>query len=1141
MRIMPKLQNWRSTEESGRSLVLEQLEERIVLDGAVTDVQDVQDHAADGGQVDSLGWVYVDNGWWQEDNGSGWWWEESSGWFWNENTGWWVTTADGYTWWYHGDHQFFAEDTATGDWLWFDDMNDQEWEPAFTWFADQVNSEWMWVLNDCNGSHYYTDDLNYFYQDHSGGAWYWYDTVNDGVWETAFSWYTDGSGIQVFNDWHSSEYIWGNDFHYIQQHTSSYVNDAPVASVPGAQTVNEDTDLTIPAIYVFDVDSGNNPLQVTLSVTHGTLTLADTTQISWVSGDGTQDTQMVFQGTWSQLNTALHDIVYRPDSNFGGSDSLSIVVDDLGNSGSGGNQTISESVAITVTSGNQAPTSDPIPGASTAEDFGIFDYNVSSYFHDIDSILEYSLGSLTYYGGLTLADLSISSSGIVSFSSAPNANGSVDVQVIASDGQNTTSQTFTFTVTPVNDVPTGTDNTVTTEEDTAHTFIADEFGFSDVDAGDQLQAVQIASLPLAGQLQLNGVDVNLDHVISITDINDGKLSFIPAPDANGTGYATFEFRVFDGTEYSTNYTMTVNVTPVNDAPTGADNTITTDEDTTHAFVAGEFGFSDVDAGDQLQAVQITSLPLAGQLQLNGVDVNLNDLISITDINDGKLSFIPAVNANGTGYATFEFKVFDGTEYSTNYTMTIDVTPVNDAPSGADNTITTDEDTPHTFIAGEFGFSDIDIGDQLQAVQITSLPLAGQLQLNGVDVNLNDLISITDINDGKLSFIPAANANGTGYATFEFRVSDGTDFSTATYHMTVDVTPVFDGFSSHSWDGNGNTMSLVVADINGDGKLDFIEGNYGQASYVYLGDGTGNFSTCVSFQIGIGTYNTRSITVADVNGDTYLDIIQGNYGQQSYVYLGNGSGDFSAVTGTAIGSGTYNTQSITVADLNGDTYLDVIQGNYGQQSYVYLGTGSGDFSAVTGVAIGNGIYNTSSMIVADVNNDTFLDILEGNDGQPNYVYLGTGSGDFSAVTGSAIGSGIYNTNSLALADVNGDTFLDVIQGNYGQQNFVYLGTGTGDFSAVTGTAIGSGTNDTWSIAVGDLNGDGFLDIVEGNGGQINYYYLGNGSGDFSGTTGTPLSSATINTHSLVVANLNGDGYLDIVEGNYDYDNYTYLGY
>ncbi len=62
----------------------------------------------------------------------------------------------------------------------------------------------------------------------------------------------------------------------------------------------------------------------------------------------------------------------------------------------------------------------------------------------------------------------------------------------------------------------------------------------------------------------------------------------------------------------------MNVTAANDAPTGADNTITTNEDTAHTFAAGEFGFSDVDTGDTLQAVRIDALPVAGTLQLSNV-------------------------------------------------------------------------------------------------------------------------------------------------------------------------------------------------------------------------------------------------------------------------------------------------------------------------------------------------------------------------------------------------------------------------------------------------------------------------------------------------------------------------------------------
>ncbi len=69
---------------------------------------------------------------------------------------------------------------------------------------------------------------------------------------------------------------------------------------------------------------------------------------------------------------------------------------------------------------------------------------------------------------------------------------------------------------------------------------------------------------------------------------------------------------------------------------------------------------------------------------------------------------------------------DGTEYSAAaYTMTVDVTAVNDAPTAADNTVTTNEDTAYTFTASEFGFSDIE-GDSLTKIQITTLESTGTL-------------------------------------------------------------------------------------------------------------------------------------------------------------------------------------------------------------------------------------------------------------------------------------------------------------------------------------------------------------------------------------------------------------------------------
>src|SRR5262249_57348295 len=111
-------------------------------------------------------------------------------------------------------------------------------------------------------------------------------------------------------------------------------------------------------------------------------------------------------------------------------------------------------------------------------------------------------------------------------------------------------------------------------------------------------------------------------------------------------------------------------------------------------------------------------------------------------------------------------------------MTVDVTAVNDAPAGADNTQTILEDHSYTFAVTDFGFSDpVDAAngahgaDQFLAVEITTLPAGGTLIDNNVAVVAGQFVSVADISAGKLTFTPAANANGTPETSFTFQVQD----------------------------------------------------------------------------------------------------------------------------------------------------------------------------------------------------------------------------------------------------------------------------------------------------------------------------------------------------------------------------------
>ncbi|WP_156093305.1 DUF4347 domain-containing protein, partial [Planktothrix serta] len=116
---------------------------------------------------------------------------------------------------------------------------------------------------------------------------------------------------------------------------------------------------------------------------------------------------------------------------------------------------------------------------------------------------------------------------------------------------------------------------------------------------------------------------------------------------------------------------------INISPTSSNSNVTTLEDTSYSFVAADFPFNDLNTGDSLQTVKITSLPTQGILNLSGQAVTIDQIIPITEI--GLLTFASPLNANGDNYANFSFQVSDGTDFSGNNILTVNVTPVNDAP------------------------------------------------------------------------------------------------------------------------------------------------------------------------------------------------------------------------------------------------------------------------------------------------------------------------------------------------------------------------------------------------------------------------------------------------------------------------------
>lgn len=431
------------------------------------------------------------------------------------------------------------------------------------------------------------------------------------------------------------------------------VNDAPVNTVPVAQTMNEDSTLVFSAangnqIQIADVDALNNNVQVTLSVGQGNLTLGAVTGLIFSTGDGAADTSMVFTGTLANINAALAAITYVPNVDYAGGDTLTITTSDLGSTGTGGVLVDTATVAITVLPLNDAPVVNNAVPDQIAVKNSAFNYSfAANTFRDPDASTTLTYTASLASGAALPAWLSFDSA-TRSFTGTPgNADvGSITIKLTADDGSGgTVSDLFDLVVNNSSTAPVVTItplNYAVTEQQSINLHgtgisLADADGDSlsvtvaVTGSDNQLTAitgstgVNISSGNATGQLVVTGTVAQLNDFFAGN--NGSKLTYVNTADepaASLTLTITASDGVLNSSDSAVLFIAAVNDAPVSKLP-GTQSTLEDIPLVLSAANGNQIQIADVDAASG--NLQVSLSVGRGQLSLGntaGLQFSIGD-------------------------------------------------------------------------------------------------------------------------------------------------------------------------------------------------------------------------------------------------------------------------------------------------------------------------------------------------------------------------------------------------------------------------------------------------------------------------------------------------------------------------------------
>jgi len=658
-------------------------------------------------------------------------------------------------------------------------------------------------------------------------------------------------------------------------------------------------------------------------------------------------------------------------------------------------------------------------------------------------------GTVTLTGTVDQINATLADANGVTFTPTGDFNGTTSVTVTANDqgfagsgGNLTDAVTIDIAVNSVNDAP---------ETNVSSGGIAEDSGsitqtLTGTDVDGTVTGYRITSLPDAATEGVLFSDAGLMNAISLNEIVAAASGGLFAanvffqPNENFTGTVTFNYAAIDdqGLEDATPATSTVTVTPVNDAP---------------------------------------EIVFASNPDLDGIVVNNANLPS----------------ASTTGNSSTIVLTNDGTGSFTSFNVPPDTNSTDVALGDFDS------DGDLDAVIGLGGESRIVINNGGLQGGTEGTFSNSQILPGGTDATQG--VAVGDLDrDGDLDIVLANWRNSNSEVLIN---QGGAQSGTEGQFLATDLL----GADTGGPDGFRQSRDVALADVDSDGDLDAIIVNGQSANQLYINQGgaqngaEGTFGNPFSLADVNNSNPTSGITdlsveFGDLDGDGDLDAYIGKNGAQNEILINNGSGGFTAQID---GSGSFQTTQVSLGDLDGDGDLDAVISNnqlggaaQANQVGINDGTGNFSFSTIAGTA-----FNSQDVTLADIDNDGDLDAIVSNNNfngtaQDNEILLNDGTGNFT-VSATTLPGGA--TGAIVFGDLDGDAVFNLGENIVQNGGFENTPDGAGSGGVVTvfngddvtipGFTVVSGSVDIVSSlsALGPVEGNRFIDLNGNNPGAI----------------------------------------------------------